>query len=243
LTLVIFGLLFAALPFCLHRLSVHIVVLLGIVAAGVFMQVPWRKISFLIPPLIVILIGASSWLLSDLGGHILVQIPTPFGVWRIGSDSVYMSVKIALRGLIRLTSFAIILGTVTPREALKGLTFLRVPRGIALAVVFTFAFWPYVIRVARIIVEAQEARGLEIRRGNRWKRIRVRILATAVPLLFVMLRRMKTITYALIVRGFGAPTKTTDFYWRPLRQRDWLLGLCASMLAIGAVLLDRIGSI
>lgn len=237
--LVVFGLIFAVVPFAVDQWFTHAIILVSLALYACWIRLPWRRAIVFLPGVVLIIVSVIAWLVGTHGGRVIGQLSTPFGQVRFTDQGVTMASRMGLRGLIWLFSFAIILGTMSARGLLMGLQYLRVPRGPALAVSLTFAMWPLILHDAKQVVEAQRARGVGVRRTGNLVAFVMRSVAVIMPILFIMLRRVRTMTYALIVRGYGASDIATDFYQRPLGLLDVMhviIGLC---VAVGVVFIDR----
>lgn len=238
LKIVLFGILFSLLPFAITGLWTHALVLAILVAMIVGMRIPYRQIRMTYPALAVVVLTVISYLAIDAGGPTVAEIPLGPWTWRIDAVGVYYATRMASRTVIWVAAYLILLATTPNRAFVAGLRALRMPRPAAIAFAMTIKFWGQVIQDTQMIVEAQRARGVDFHRGSPWRLFYVRFIATLLPIFFVMFKRFRTMSYALTLRGLGAPTTPTQYYRPAAGPRDWLaFGVVAALLA-GCIILD-----
>jgi len=239
LKIIAFGLLFSVLPFTISGIWTHAVVLAILVAMIVGMRIPYSQIRTTYPALAVVVLTVVSYLAVDAGGPTVAAIPLGPWTWEIRQGSVYYATRMASRTVIWVAAYLILLATTPNRAFVAGLMALRVPRSAAIAFAMTIKFWGQVVQDTQMIVEAQRARGVDFHRGSPWRLFYVRFIATLLPIFFVMFKRFRTMSYALTLRGLGAPAVPTQFYKPAVRARDWLAFGGIVALQAACVILDR----
>ena len=184
-------------------------------------------------------------LAAALGGRVLRDVLRPWKlimfifvitlvIWGLsnGSREGYAtSFRNSVSYAVRVTAvflFGLLYLAVTRiEETIHGLEDLRVPYRLAFSLGLAFRLVPLFLQSAASILEAQRARGLDIRRGPLGKRLR-RFVPILIPIFMTSLRTADGMAIALEARGFGAPGPRT----RARRYRFGAADIAA--LALGA---------
>jgi len=106
-------------------------------------------------------------------------------------------------------------------------------------VAMTLRFWATVMADTGRVADAQRARGVDPDAGPRWRGLVRRFVSTAIPTLFIMLKRFQTLNFALALRAVGASGKKSRLYAPPLEGRDVALAGAAFVLLLSIWLIDR----
>jgi energy-coupling factor transport system permease protein len=231
--ILLFAVAIPLIPFLLRHWTslVLLAVLLG--SLLVLARVRRRQLLTFAPAMPIILIAGLSWLFADQGGAIIAE-------WQLGTWSYVLrshTLDRALTGMLRTLVWVLaamaLLTTTSSRELVAGLDRLGVPDRVSRAVAMTLRFWAIAIADAGHVADAQQVRGVDFARAAPWRTLVQRFLISGVPTLFVLLKRFQTLTFALALRGVGAPGPKTRLYAPPLRRRDAVfLGLSALALLL-----------
>jgi len=211
----------------------------GLLAVVRVSGVPWRQLRFFSPALALVGIAAVSWLLTGQGGRSLVTVRVGPLDWALREGAVGAASTNSLRALNWVLAYAILLTTTSSRDLVVGLRQLGVPAQGAAAVGMTLRFWSTVVEDAGRVMDAQRARGVEFGTGWAPSRLRRQVLMVAVPSVFLMLKRFRTLTMALALRGFGAPGRKTRLYWPRPSGSDAVGGLAGVSLMVLLAAADR----
>lgn len=239
--LLVFGALASLLPFAAPGLAAHACLLLALVAVAATARIPARRFLIFSPVLLFVAVSWLTWIFADRGGPTLLRIdlgPIEARVTQGGLDAALIfTLRIVAWGL----AYALILFTTSNRELVLGLRGLGVPHTAAVTVGMTLKFMTQIVSDARAVAEAQRCRGLGLRGRGPLERVRRRYLMAVVPSIFALLKRFRTMSYALSIRAFGAPTAKTQFYRLKARPRDYAATVAAFVLGAAVVAVGRFG--
>jgi energy-coupling factor transport system permease protein len=172
---------------------------------------------------------------------VLLSLPAGYSITR---ENLFYLLTVTLKYFSMFPIALVFVFCTQPTEFAASLHRLGVPYRIAYAVSLTLRYLPDVKNDFVHILQAQQARGVDIsRKVPLLQRMRnlVHILG---PLLFTSLERADTVANAMVLRGFGRARSRTWYCARPLSRRDWLaIGLALAMVtflvwhrwAVGAV--------
>ncbi len=142
---------------------------------------------------------------------------------------------LAALSLLTLTStFFVFFALTTPEELGSALVKMRLPYAVAFVMSASLQFVPVITRKARHIMDAQRARGIELKPG--WQALR-NYPAFLGPLLIQAFQMAEALAEAMECRGFGRGGRRflDDYRMRP---RDWSAIIIMAALG-GACLLLR----
>jgi energy-coupling factor transport system permease protein len=206
-------------PSLVPQSAITALVLLGAALSGIPVRQLWRRTRILS----VVLIGAAILLLLDHDGTPIVNsgpiVITDDGVWLFVVAGIMLIVLYLAALLLTLTTTPVALG--------EGLTSLLAPLrrfnlpvdDFALMTLIAVRFIPTLIGDVEGLVEAQQSRGADLRRGNIRDRTRS-LTALFVPLVHGVLRRASELALALEARGHGADTETTMLHETSFGRED-----------------------
>ncbi|MCX7599342.1 MAG: energy-coupling factor transporter transmembrane protein EcfT [Armatimonadetes bacterium] len=153
-----------------------------------------------------------------------------------------LAMGLRITGMV-LGGLALIAST-RPEEFSYGLRSLGLPAGLSSAIALSFFLLPMLVATAFTVRQAQEARGLELRRVGLGGRF-VRSAAVVGPVLGYSLRRADDLTRALEIWGMGTrpPTYARQ---RPVKTKETALLVvagAAALVCVAARLLAGYGAI
>lgn len=201
------------------------------VAAIIFWELLPLIILFLIQVPFVILAGVQrQWLRSMRGAAFLATIIflTNFIFSFIGAGYVdpayYLEYASAmtLRFIVLIESFSVFFLTTSPDHLGLALEQTRIPYEFCFAFTTAVRFVPVLAEEAQTIMDAQKARGLELERGNFFKRIR-NYIPILIPLIVSAIRRSLELAEAMESRAWGATEKRTNLYVLKMHRGDFVL--------------------
>lgn len=237
-----------------HRMDprAKMLMLLGwFVVAFLFLS-PWANLLILVAELLMVTV-AKAWpnvrRFSLLLAIILVATTIMFGLVHPGEttligfievESVVYGVTIGLRVVALIVAGLVFLSTTNNEELLIGLVRLKVPYRFAFALSTALRLVPTVLGTAQVIMQAQRSRGLDIDRGNIFRRLK-NMSPIVIPVFISTIRSTQVFGMALESKGFGAyPTRTYLLDPR-IRGRDVVTILTLVLLVALAVWLRVLG--
>lgn len=235
--ILVFGVAVPVATLLLGSWQWHVPVALGLVVVLATARIRRRQLLYFSPAVPLVLLTGLSWL-------VFANAPTSPPVWEFRTASLrYVlhenaaegAAVAVMRGAIFALSYVALLTTTASRDLVAGLDKLGVPDGASRAVAMTLRFWSTVMDDTGRVADAQRARGMDLDEGPWWRGVGRRILATAMPTLFLMLKRFQTLNFALALRAMGARGEKSRLHAPRLRARDG--ALCAASVALLAVIL------
>ncbi|MHA1124090.1 MAG: energy-coupling factor transporter transmembrane component T family protein [Candidatus Heimdallarchaeota archaeon] len=165
----------------------------------------WLMSLIVIIPIFILIIIFNSYVFT-------VANPTTLGIITV------------IRLMILSAVFGIFFQTVSPDDISQMLVKFKFPYSIAWAMSTAYRFLPTLATEAATIMDAQKARGLQIDRGNIFKRIK-NFIPLLIPILASSLRRSWQLAEAIESRGWNATKKRTYLYSLKLKWYDILFSL------------------
>jgi len=126
----------------------------------------------------------------------------------------------------------IFLLTTNPSEFASSLNGVGVHYKAAFAFSLTLRYFPDMQRVYHDISQAQQARGLEMAKGEKISDRFKNSLLIVIPLIFSTLDRIEIITNAMDLRGFGKGKRRTWYNTRKMTPED-VLAMVVSAIILG----------
>lgn len=191
----------------LFRDFVPLMIILAFVIPLIFLGnffFKWLKAMLTISPIILLIILLNALLLKD------VASPTTSGI------------AMALRFIILTTVFGVFFQTVSPDDISQIFVKFKFPYTFAWAISTAYRFVPTLAKEAATIAAAQKARGLQIDRGNIFKRLK-NLIPLLIPIFASAMRRSWQLAEAIESRGWNATKKRTFYYSLKLKWWDYLL--------------------
>lgn len=189
-------------------------------SAGIRLKRLWSSWRLLLPMMVMIILFTTLFTPGD-GAQI-------FAVWiiHVTVGSLAHGVTLALR--IAALAFIILSWLFTTDQATltRSLIGLGLPYTWGLTLAMALRYIPTMASAFRMISDAQQARALELSKGNPLQRARA-YLPITVAMLITALRTAEALSRALVSRGFSSDHRRTN--WRPLHFRTvdtvWLITL------------------
>ncbi len=213
---------------------------MGAVSLGVFLLAIWAralrniwKFRYLL--LLLVAFSALLW-------PFFAEGPTPLWNWgplQVSRESLFYGMGMGLR----FATFVIIgltfLSTTRNEELTNGLIRLGIPYSFAFAMSTALRLVPTFVGAGATIIEAQVSRGLDLEKGNIFKRAG-KFIPQAVPLFIYAIRHANYMAMALESRGFDPGAKRT-FYYEPRMCRLDYAVIIFSILLFALLLYMRLG--
>ena len=212
-----------------------------VLVAGRISDVPWRSLApFLAGSVWFLVLGILIWPLYVTGGPTLFTL----GTQSVTVDGLLFGLAMGLRVALMVTAAGVWMMTTSPQKLTAGLLHLGLPYKAGVAMTAAIRFVPLLNAERATIAEAQQARALDLRRGNPFGRA-VKSVAIIGPLFIRAIDVAQGLAVAMDARGFGAfDGRTSIVELRMTRlDRAVLLGLLAACLVAVAMRLLGIGLI
>jgi energy-coupling factor transport system permease protein len=211
--------------------GVTALVTLGILLAGVQAAIRRFRLLFILLFSFSVLI----WSLTLKGFPVWIS----WGPLRISREAVAYGLAMGLRLGTFVAAGLLFLSTTRNEEITQGLIRLKVPYPLAFALATALRLVPTLAGAGATIVQAQVSRGLDLSRGNIFRRLG-HFIPQAVPLLLLALRQTNTLAMSLESRGFDPGTPQTWFQALKPGPGDYLVLAAGVVLLLGGVYL-RLG--
>jgi energy-coupling factor transport system permease protein len=237
------GFKFSSLRTPIHLLDPRtkfLLVVAVLVPALLFANV-WIMIILLLSQLPLLFVGrvAKRWALSLRAGvflSVLIFVVNYF------TGTIFSAIALTLRFLVLLTAFSLFFMTTSPDDLGLALDRIRAIRWLsrkwlgypnALSFTFTTAvrLVPTLAVDAQTVVDAQRSRGLELDKGNLFRRVR-NYIPILIPLLLIAIRRSLELAEALESRGFPGKEGRVSLFQLRMKKGDYLV----LAISVGAIL-------
>jgi energy-coupling factor transport system permease protein len=188
-------------------------------------------------PLLVLLFFFSLliWSLTLKGNQVWLS----WGPFQVSRESAGYGLAMGLRLATFVAAGLLFLSTTRNEEITQGLIRLKVPYPLAFALAMALRLVPTLAGAGAAIIQAQVSRGLDLGRGNVFRRLG-HFIPQAVPLLLVALRQTNTLAMSLESRGFDPAVPRTWYYELKMAKGDYLVLAAGGALLLGGVYL-RLG--
>src|SRR6202171_6216971 len=207
-----------------------------VLVAGRLAQVGWRSMApFLAGSLWFVVLGVVIWPLYVHGGP---DVLTVLGQ-TITLNGLLFGLAMGLRVALMVTDAGGGMMATSPQKLTVGLLHLGLPYKAGVAMTAPIRFVPLLNAERATIAEAQQARALDLRRGNPLSRA-IKSVAIIGPLFIRAIDVAQGLALAMDARGFGVRDGRTSIVELRLTRTDRaiMVGLlAASIVAVGLRLL------
>lgn len=238
--IVVFAIAVTLLPLIVQHWYSNLIVAMALGGIVWSARVGRKQLLYFSPALGLIIIAAVSWLFTDLGGTPIVALEFGGFQYTLRDRTVHQSVNMSSRALVWVLSYVVLLTTTSSRDMMTGLESLGLPHRASTAVGMTLKFWANVIADTRNVMDAQRVRGVDFDHGPKLRSLKQRFIVATVPTIFLMLKRFRTLSFALSLRAFGAPGSKTRLYAPPFTMQDFKLVAVILSMLISFIVIDRL---
>jgi energy-coupling factor transport system permease protein len=208
-----------------------------VLLAGRISDVPWRSLApFLAGSVWFLVLGVLIWPLYVKGGPVLFTLGSSTSVTL---DGLLFGLAMGLRVALMVTAAGVWMMTTSPQKLTAGLLHLGLPYKAGVAMTAAIRFIPLLNAERATIAEAQQARALDLRRGNPLRRA-VKSAAIIGPLFIRAIDVAQGLALAMDARGFGAfdgRTSITELHFTRTDRAVTITLLMSCLLAVGLRLL------
>jgi energy-coupling factor transport system permease protein len=145
--------------------------------------------------------------------------------------TIIEAVVYSMRFIAIVGSTSIFFLTTSPDELEQVMRWFRLPRDLIFAYVTAVRFVPVLMLDALQIMDAQKSRGLEVEKGNIFKRLK-NFSPVLIPLVVNAVVRSGELAEAMEVRAYGAVKKPTMLYDFVMKNSDKFAALLSILLMI-----------
>ena len=157
-----------------------------------------------------------------------------FGFNLLFGLGILKALTFALRFIAIIGSTSIFFVTTSPDELEQIMKWMRIPRDVVFAFVTAVRFIPVMMLDTIQIMDAQKSRGLELDKGNIFRRVR-NMIPVLIPLVVNSVVRSGELAEAMESRAYGAVPKPTSLVEYHTSARDKAVAVAAVVaFALGA---------
>ena len=160
--------------------------------------------------------------------HVLCHL---FWRYDLTAEQLFYMVNISLKYFVALPVAILFISATDPSEFAASLNSIGISYKVGYSVSIALRYIPDIQRDYHSISQAQQARGVELGKNERFFSRLKNSVNILLPLILTSLNRIDTISNAMELRGFGKNKKRTWYTQRPFARRDFLT------LALGILLL------
>ena len=143
----------------------------------------------------------------------------------------YLAVK-TLKYFSMVPLGLIFIFTTNPSEFASSLNHIGIPYKVCTTLSLTLRYFPDIIRDYNNISLAQQARGIELSKKEKFSKRFVMTVKMVIPLIFSTLDRVEVISNAMSLRGYGKLKKRTWYSFRKLTVSDYAICLMSLLILI-----------
>jgi len=151
--------------------------------------------------------------------------------------SLGFSLIMLIKFLVIISVFSLFLMVTPSDQILQVMEWMKLPVEIVIGFSIAFRYVSIMVREARLILDAQMARGLDFQKGSIIKKIKGYVYLL-IPLVVLSTRRAVRIAESMEARGFGARKKRTQLYELKMRRRDYMIIALVCLLSSLIFLLE-----
>ena len=134
------------------------------------------------------------------------------------------------------TMFYLAVKTTNPSEFASSLNHIGVPYKVCTTLSLTLRYFPDIIRDYTNISLAQQARGIELSKKEKFSKRFVMTVKMVIPLIFSTLDRVEVISNAMSLRGYGKLKKRSWYSYRKLQASDY----CVCLMSLAVLVLSMV---
>ena len=151
-------------------------------------------------------------------------------------------VNISMKYFVALPVAILFISATNPSEFAASLNSIGISYKVGYSVAIALRYIPDIQRDYHSISQAQQARGVELGKNERFFARLKNSVNILLPLILTSLNRIDTISNAMELRGFGKDKKRTWYMKRPFEKRDFVaIGVGVLLLAVSLTVTIRWG--
>ena len=161
--------------------------------------------------------------------HVLFQVNSYYVVTQ--ETLYYLAIK-TLKYFSMFPLGLIFIFTTNPSEFASSLNHIGIPDKVCTTLSLTLRYFPDIIRDYTNISLAQQARGIELSKKEKFSKRFVMTVKMIIPLIFSTLDRVEVISNAMSLRGYGKLKKRSWYSYKALQPRDYCVCLMSLLVLI-----------
>lgn len=171
--------------------------------------------------------------------HVLCHL---FWRYDLTAEQLFYQLNISMKYFVALPVAILFISSTNPSEFAASLNSIGIPYKIGYSVAIALRYIPDIQRDYHSISQAQQARGVELGKNEKFF-VRIKnSVSILLPLILTSLNRIDTISNAMELRGFGKHPKRTWYTKRPFAKMDVLVIVIGILLlTISVVVTVRFG--
>ncbi|MEK3915714.1 energy-coupling factor transporter transmembrane protein EcfT [Paenibacillus sp. FSL H7-0331] len=234
--ILIFGLLFTIIPLFMEQTFSLLTVLLLCLLLFVYIRPPRMQWMLLVPVMVLAVMMSLTYFFANMGGEVYVQLDLGYWMLMISSGNIQYALTFFLRMMIWCLLFFVLLFTTSSEDLVIGLKKFGLPEFVTLSISLALRYWNLMIFDVKTVMDAQFCRGVDFRSGSLLTRTK-HFASILVPVLFVFLKRFRTTSFALTLKGVGRSNKRTYYYNPRLTALDrWAIRMAVLICVIWLVI-------
>ncbi len=166
--------------------------------------------------------------------HVLFEIA---GRYNVTLEQLFYQFNITLKYFVVIPAALLFIVTTHPSEFAASLNRIGVSYKIAYAVSLALRYIPDIQRDFRTISQAQQARGIDLSRNEKFFTRIKNAISIILPLILSSLDRIEVISNAMELRGFGKKKKRTWYSAKPFRRSDYITIFVSVIIFILSVII------
>ena len=171
--------------------------------------------------------------------HVLCHL---FWRYDLTAEQLFYQLNISMKYFVALPVAILFISSTNPSEFAASLNSIGIPYKIGYSVAIALRYIPDIQRDYHSISQAQQARGVELGKNERFFARLKNSVNILLPLILTSLNRIDTISNAMELRGFGKDKKRTWYMKRPFAKRDFVaLGIGVALLVVSLTVTIRWG--
>ena len=237
--IILFAVLITLLPLLTKHWQTNLLITISLIVVIISARISKKQLKYFTPALGLVVIAAVSWLFTNIGGNVILELKIGSFHYVLRDRSLQQAISMSTKAIIWVLSYIALLTTTSSRDIMAGLEKLGMPHKASIATGMTLKFWANVIADSKNVIDAQKVRGVDFDQGSKIKLLVDRVVISSIPTIFLMLKRFRTLSFALALRGFGAPGKKTRRYNPEINQGDIFFFIISCSLTLMIIIIDR----
>lgn len=162
------------------------------------------------------------------------------GPYTITLEQLFYQFNVTLKYFTVIPMALLFIVTTNPSEFAASLNKIGVSYKISYTVSIALRYIPDIQREYKDISLAQQARGIDMSKKEKFFKRMKNSAAIILPLIFSSLDRIETIVSAMVLRSFGENKKRTWYNARKYEKRDFIVIILGVVLVIVAVYMTNL---
>lgn len=232
-----FAILLPIIVFLTKNTVIHGMICITLLGVIIYIRPSAKMFNLFAGAIVLSLMIGISYFFIDMGGQTYFE--KDFGLFRfsVQSQNLSYAAMSSLRMLNWAASFLILLFTTGVKDLIAGLRIFRIPEQFLLTFSILFRYWSLMIEDTKTVIDAQYCRGVDFRKGNPLSRL-IHFSGVFAPTFFVFLKRFRTMSYALTLKGIGRKNKRTCYYNPALTKLDyWVIAVFVVLFMVSLAMI------